>query len=262
MLIFLYGPDSYRRGLKQKEILEKYKAKHSALTIDRFDLSEGEEEEKERCEDFLKNRSLFDSHKLAVITSPFLSDANLRMHANDANIILLLVSDKAPPEEWQWLLEKPVISQEFELLTGSAWKRFINQEIVDRKLTLDSQIINALATVYQGDSWGLVTELDKLALLNIGTSDVPNIDAMLRTSDVQNIGFIDLIKTISWRGNLSTKIPALEMLLHNEDHGKVFNILAAFTSGAKKIQMADYDVAIKSGKLDYETALIDFVLER
>jgi len=251
VLIFLYGPDSYRRGLKQREILEKYKAKHSALTIDRFDLSEGEEEEKERCEDFLKNRSLFDSHKLAVITSPFLSDANLRMHANDANIILLLVSDKAPPEDWQWLLKKSVICREFKLLTGSAWKEFIDQHAVSRGLTLNPQVINALATTYQGDSWGLVTELDKLALCNFQFS---MINFQLRYD------FIDLIKKISWQRDLSTKIPALEMLLHNEDHGKVFNILAAFTSGAKKIQMADYDVAVKSGKLDYETALVDFVL--
>ena len=253
MLIFLYGPDSYRRCLKQREIIEKYKAKHSALTIDRFDLSE--EEEIERFRGFIKNNSLFDSHKLALITNIWLCESHnleIKKFTEIKEITLLIVADKAPPEDWRWLLKKSVICREFKLLTGSLWERFISQQAVSRGLTLSPQLINALATTYQGDSWSLVTELDKLALLVNYESGIMNYGL--------KYNFIDLIKTISWREDFSIKIPALEMLLHNDDPAKIFNMLAAFTSGSQKIKMADYDVAVKSGKLDYETALLDFTI--
>ena len=238
MIIFLYGPDSYRRQQKQREIIEKYKAKHSALTIDRFDLDE--EGAPDRLKEFLEARSLFGGKKLAIISGWDDQAAVL----DDESLVLLVSTEKGDPP-------KGAKGEEFKNLEGAAWEKFINQQAVSRQLTLSPQVINGLVTAYQGDSWGLITELDQLTLCNF---QLPIFNFQLRYD------FIDLIKQISWKGDLSTKIPALEILLHNEDPGKIFNLLAAFTGSSQKIQMADYDVAVKSGKLDYEAALIDFVL--
>jgi len=40
---------------------------------------------------------------------------------------------------------------------------------------------------------------------------------------------------------------------------KIFNILAA-QAGEKIPRMADYDIAVKSGKLDYEEVLLDLAI--
>ena len=236
MIIFLYGPDSYRRGQKQREIIAKYKVKHSALTVDRFDL--GEEGAFDQLKDFLGARSLFGGKKLAVISGwddkIWLSQSHILA---DDNVVLLVSTASDPFTATGGEPPAGAKTEEFKNLEGAAWKKFVNQQVVSRELTLSPQVINSLATAYQGNSWNLVTELDKLSLS-------PN--KLQPTTYNLTYDFIDLIKQISWRGDLSTKIPALEMLLHNEDPGKIFNLLAAFASGHKKIQMANYDVAVKS----------------
>ena len=61
-------------------------------------------------------------------------------------------------------------------------------------------------------------------------------------------------------GDLQTKISTLERLLAEKGDGaKIFNVLA-YQKKEHIVQFADYDVAIKSGKIDYEEALLDFVL--
>jgi hypothetical protein len=49
-------------------------------------------------------------------------------------------------------------------------------------------------------------------------------------------------------------------LLENEDAAKVFNMAGGWAKGGNKIRMADYDVAVKSGKLEFADALADYVL--
>ena len=40
----------------------------------------------------------------------------------------------------------------------------------------------------------------------------------------------------------------------------IFNSLAYIAKGKDIVRMADYDVAVKSGNLEYEEALTDFVI--
>lgn len=255
MIIFLYGPDSYRRLQKQKEITSQYKNKHSSLTIDKFDLDEDGEDS--RLKDFIESRSLFDSYKLAVISNLLIYETNRITDNNLYDIVsryigtkevALLVSEaNEPKKEWKFLLEKPVISQQFDNLTTEQFKKFISGEAGKRNLILKQEILNSLANQHEGDTWGLITELDKLALL---ASHSPPPASQLRYD------FFSLINKLS-RGGFSERLKALEILLNKEDSAKVFNVLAY--SGNKK-KFAEYDLAVKSGKLDYETALLDFAI--
>ena len=58
MVIYLYGPDSYRRKEKEKEIISKYKEKHLSVTVDKFELES--DDDFSSFKNFLKNQSLFD----------------------------------------------------------------------------------------------------------------------------------------------------------------------------------------------------------
>ena len=63
--------------------------------------------------------------------------------------------------------------------------------------------------------------------------------------------------------NIASRLSLLEELLsRSEDPAMIFNIMAVspFADKAWKEKIADYDVAVKSGKLEYDEALLDMIL--
>ena len=68
MIIFLYGPDDYRRLQKKREILAEFKKKHSDLGVCIFDMTSGATDD---LEEFLRAQSIFENKKLAVIENLF-----------------------------------------------------------------------------------------------------------------------------------------------------------------------------------------------
>src|SRR3989338_7935126 len=176
MIIYLYGPDSYRRQEKLKSIIADYKKKHSAFAVERLDLENKEDWDK--LKDFIKSRSLFDELKLGIVengsalngsaSSPLRKEyiSLLRENINAKEPILLVLDDKAPNKDFKFLLDKPVISQEFENYDYQKFGIFIQMEAKKRGIGLDAECQNLLAQMYSGNTWGLITELDKLALLD------------------------------------------------------------------------------------------------
>ena len=68
--------------------------------------------------------------------------------------------------------------------------------------------------------------------------------------------------TIKHKASLPARLSAMTKLLEREDAAKLFNVLASQVDVQDKNLMADYDVAIKSGRLEYEEVLTEFVLGR
>lgn len=247
MIIYLYGPDSYRRQEKLKEIVANYKKKHLAITIDKF--AEGEFG---RLEDFIKNQSLFDEFKLAIIfesaslrTAP--ENKNfaelLKTHLNSKSTILAISVDKKLPKEFGFLLEKSVVSQSFEELSGLYLENFIKKEAEKRGMKLSPDVFRKLIIANRSDLWGIVNDLDKLEL-----------GGKLEDGLVEP-EFFSLINRAK-RGDIT----ALEILLSKQEPAMIFNIIASQAGPDLKEKMANYDVAIKSGKLEYEEALLDVIL--
>lgn len=253
MIVFLYGSDSYRRDRKMRLLVAEYRKKHSGLSVDFFDVSEGALWDDVRGA--VKNRSLFDVKKLVVFNvrggEIFVKEEIkwLKALAADTEETLFIAADAAPLKSFAFLLTAPVHAQEFTELSGAELKVFVETEAKRRGLAMLPTALARLAAEYRGDVWGLMTEMDRLAL-----SSVRDFISEKTTPD----DFISAIKTIAYgsAGSLAT----LERMIAHEDPAKIFNVLASFTAGEKKRRMADYDAAIKFGLQDYESALTDFVV--
>ncbi len=258
MLVFLYGPDSYLREAKAREIVRGYRAKRSGLSIGRFDIGTERDPEGVLAEAraFVRNVSLFESAKLAILRiSSFASllkdDISwLRASRDTEGLSLLVIADAAPPKALSFLAEPPAIAQEFKPLSGEDLRRHIGREASLRGMRLSDEEASRLHALHGSDLWAIATELDVLALA----------DPLNRTISLNpSADFMRTLQALS-RGTSREKVPALVRLMRDNDPGKTFNVLAAFLSGEKKRLMADYDVMIKRGTLDYETALLDFVI--
>lgn len=249
MIIYLYGLDSYRRLQKLNSVISEYRAKHSALTVDHFDLTE--EGSLERLKDFSGGQSLFGETKLGAVHG--LEDAGkeiadfLKLAAEKKSITLAISTDEKPKKEFDFLLKRPVIAQEFSPLKTAELTLFIKKEMAARDIKPNVALTEDLIASYGGDTWGIVTELDKIALGGKFEAEI---------AVPQFFSLIQRVKS----GPLASRLSALAYLLENEEPAAVFNVTASIADPELKVKMADYDVAIKSGKLEYEEVLLDLVI--
>ena len=265
MIIFLYGPDSYRRGKRLGNILEEYKNKHSGFSRDVFDLSE--EGEFERLKDFAGQMLIFDSKKMAVLKDAFDADPKLlrdffKKYLDTKEITILISEEKAAPAELKTILSKSYLIEKFEELKGEKFKFFIQKEAREKGVNLSQQAAYFLADSFNGNILGAVNELEKLGLA-FGNKEIKTADLFEVGDYRQSPNIFSFINSVAGGWNIPQKIAALEELfLAQEEPAKVFNFLAA----GKRLQLdlleklADYDVAVKSGKLDYDEVLLDLAL--
>ena len=258
MIIFLYGADSYRRAQKLKMMVSEYEKKHSIFAKSVCDLAA--EGGVLKLKDLLSTQSLFDPLRLVVATNPFLVDkeevknlkAILKNSLENKAVVLILESDEKPKKEFSFLLEKPAQAQEFELLVGKQLENFVRREMMVLGLSVPEHLFREILNFYATDIWGLITELRVASLAGKTSRELEN-----KLDDGGNI--FNKIAELK-RGSLRITLPTLERLLYGEDAAKIFNMLAYQMSANEKARFADYDVAIKSGKLDYPEALLEYVL--
>lgn len=249
MLIYLYGPDAYRRQKKLKSIIETYQKKHSMLTIEHFLMEK--ENEMNRLQDFLKGQSLFGEAKLGVVHDPEEAEGLgpiLKSILDDKTNTLIVISEKKLGAGFPFLFKKPTLTESFEILKGVKLATAIRNEAAARRINVEEKTIFLLAETYGGDLFAIVNELEKMAL---GSDFAPH---------PKDPPFFALIQTLKSRGSLGLKLSALAYLLENEEPAAIFNITAAIADPSLKIKMADYDIAVKSGKLEYEEVLTDLVI--
>jgi len=268
MIIFLYGPDSYRRREKLKEYIERYKAKYNALSLNNFYLDQ--EVDWGKLKDFSKSQSLFESSRLGVVSGiGNLEGADqkeliniLKENLEYKDLTLIINEGKKPTKDFNFLLKNPVIFWEFENLIGAELQKFLQQEIGKRNLNVDKEGQNLLVQVYAGDVWGLLTELDKLSFL-----DERIITAAVLERHVNialPVDIFSLINQIRNSGQIGVRLSLLEELFsRSQDPAMIFNIMAVspYSDFSWKQRMADYDSAVKSGKLEYQEVILSLVLE-
>lgn len=256
MIIFIYGPDSYRRLRKQLELQEAYRKKKGNLSKEQFNMED--KDAIEAFKGFMANQSMFGDGKFAVILNAYeIADSKqfkeiLKNELKSEASVILINAEGKPPAALKFLLEEPVKSQSFEALQGPALKHFINKEAIQRRLKLSTSIIDSLQETFQSDTWSIITELDKLML----TGNFIEARGIKRE-------FYPLVNTLKSDKDIRKRLVALEIILSDrrDDPAKVFNA-ASYGSRNKKeaATFADYDISVKSGKLDYEEALVDFAL--
>jgi DNA polymerase III delta subunit len=264
MIIFLYGPDDYRRSEKKRSLIAEFSKKRSEIGLGVFDLEE--KNTLEPLAEFLKTQSIFETTKLAVLENAFEIDAPklakiLKPFIEAKNITILIAEKDKPVKALAFLLEKSTISQKFETLAGAEWLAFIKSEAKKNDAKLTDSAAQFLGTIYEGNTWGLVTELQKLGGFAAGNATAKVLDK--KDLDVFDFevapnywGLINGLKSF----DMKNRLYAFEkMLASNDPPAKIFNILASQWQ-EKTPHMAEYDLAVKSGKVDYDEALVDLLI--
>ena len=153
--------------------------------------------------------------------------------------------------------------EEFPNFEAEKLRFFIQKEAKERKAILTPGTVNFLAEVYKNDSWGLVNELDKISLI----SPISPVDII----DLKKIGdynyespdIFAFINAVSRNWSLARRMNTLEKLfISQEEPVKIFNIFASLNWLPRQIikKLADCDIMVKSGKMDYEEVLVDLAL--
>jgi len=172
MIIFLYGPDTYRSQQKLNEIIEHYQKVHkSGLNLRYFD---GDSEKSLNFQDFrneIETASMFREKKLLVLKDIFsnkdFQEEFLKQRekfVNSGNIILIYErkqADKKSP--FFKFLKKNSESQEFEPLEGPKLSSWIKKEFKQYNSKTDSEALAKLIEYVGNDLWRMSNEIRKLA---------------------------------------------------------------------------------------------------
>ena len=285
MIIFLYGSDDYRRELKKREIVAEFRGRRTDLGLGIFSAEGGSASGGdflwlEEFREFLINQSLFQTAKMAVgsglfetLDSSFVKTAAGKDFINilkgvleNKNITVLISEKDKPVKALDFLLKAPVLVQAFEILKGKEWESFVRAEVKKREINISPDGARFLAQVYEGDTWRLITELDKIQFLG---------GREIQIKDLEDLGveqapnFWGLILGFKSR-DVAARLWALEKVFGtNDPPAKIFNILAyqlpSFAKASegearKNWSMAEYDLMVKSGKIEYEEALVDLMI--
>src|SRR3989344_1463956 len=260
MIIFLYGPDDYRREEKRSSIQEEFLKKYSSLSLGRFDVSS--EDGFKEFKNFVRNKSLFEAKKIVVLESALEIDAPneliklIASFLGDKNTTIILSEKGKPTKAFSSLLEKPALAQEFRHLEGKDWEQFISGIAKKNEVVLDDSARLFLARVYAGNSWGLATEVQKLSSLGKKTIAKADLEGTMLEAAPDFWSVMNGLKS----HEIGRRLFVLEKLFAaHEPAAKIFNILSSVWKERAR-EFADYDLKIKSGKLDYEEVLVSAVL--
>ena len=179
----------------------------------------------------------------------------MEKYGESKNITLLISESKKPVKAYSFLLKLPVRAQEFALLAGPKWESFIRDDSRLQGITLTASAAKFLAEAFQGNAWGLATELQKIGTFkkNIDRSDL---DELGLAAAPNYWGLLNGVKGYDMR----VRLASLETVFATGDPApKLFNILASQWK-EKTEPCAKYDIAIKSGKIEYEEALVDLII--
>jgi DNA polymerase III delta subunit len=271
MIIFLYGPDSYRRREKLKEIVAQYRKDHQSVGFFDFKTKDSDDEF-DKLREFCASHSLFENVKLAVVENILadfaVSDDKknqksatvfLKSNLENKELTVLISESKAPPQAFDLLLKKPVLSQEFKHFSADQFEFFIKKEAEMRGLKLTADALTFLAENFKEDSWGVINELEKLSLFNEKNFNSRRLREVVDYNrPIHSNEFFNQIKNLLWSRSFEQRLVNLEFLLHGSEPAKIFNFLASFSTNSLELtrKFADYDIAVKSGKMEYEEALM------
>ena len=168
MIIFLYGPDTYRSRQKLNEIIEHYKKIHkSGLNLRYFEAGNL------NFQDFkneVETISMFREKKLVVLKDIF-SNKDFQEEflkqgekfVNSANIILIYEKKEIDKKNsFLKFLKKNSESQEFELLEGQRLKNWVKKEFEKYQAQIDLKVIDELINFVGSNLWQMESEIKKL----------------------------------------------------------------------------------------------------
>ncbi len=170
MIIFLYGPDSFRSRQKLNEIVAQYKEKHKkAFNLKFFDCDE-QKVDIAGLKDELRQTSMFKEKKLLVVSNLF-GDTTLKEKflkeakdfvASDEVILIYEPGEIKAADKLLKFLIKEAKAQEFKALDDRNLRIWIKKEVQDQKGKIEDLAIDVLCDYAGSDLWQLSNEISKL----------------------------------------------------------------------------------------------------
>ncbi|MFH1161679.1 MAG: hypothetical protein V1696_00140 [Candidatus Jorgensenbacteria bacterium] len=272
MLIFLYGSDSYRRTENLRALVAEYRAKYPMLDLLSVDL-EDVPDDWMRARDFLNQPSMFAEKKMLTVRGGgHIGEKGwvkaLKGELANENTLVLISDREKPLKALAFLLEpeKPSRSQEFKELEleGRTLELFVKREAGVRGLKFSPDALSFFLSYLSAcpdRSARAVNELDRFTLAGltfpVTRAAVEELIWWTPSEEVFRVAHRMLASPKNVRQNLAL----LENLFVREGGYRVFNSLAYAAEGIAAERLADYDVSVKSGGLEYEEALTEFVID-
>ncbi|MDD4930799.1 MAG: hypothetical protein PHG66_01420 [Candidatus Colwellbacteria bacterium] len=260
MIVLITGGDSWRRKKQFKDIALRFKEKHGGSGLRFFDMSS---EETSDLIGFIRGRSMFDPLSMAAVDGLNVGDMDkediaslgiaLKKASSDREMTVLISMEEDPSSVF--FLEKEDIfnSWNFEPLKGAELSALVLKEATLKGLKLSVSDVNSVISALSGDLWGIGNELDRLALSG----------GLVSSDRYAGLNYFAALNSFKFGNNPLARLAALELLLTKlkEDPARVFNGLAYsaprdIPSETWSRTMADLDIAVKSGKMDYTEALV------
>lgn len=247
MLLYLYGPDAYRRGRAVREsIVAPFKKKYPYGEVRVFDFSEQDAlDELGR----FSGGGLFAKAALALVTHP--GDGGkqalgfLKSKKEDPLVTVVVIAEKKLNKDFAFL----GAGLSFDELESPAFLAFLKAEAKHEQLAVSDTQIKTIGAMFAGDTWGAMTELRRVACGGVLAE---------RAIPFDFVGSMSALTQAS--GETSRRLRALALLLENDDAMKTFHMAGGWARGRDKVVMADYDVLVKTGRLEAPEALTAYAL--
>ncbi len=166
MILFLYGPDTFRSKRKLEEIIERYKKIHkSGLNLIFLDLEE------KKYQDFIENFqpvAMFREKKLIVLKNASKNPSfkenfqkEIKNFKNSKEIILFYEGEITEDNFFKKIKENSKW-QEFGILEGEKLKLWVKREIKKLGGEIEERALDKLIEFVGSDLWRMENEIKKL----------------------------------------------------------------------------------------------------
>ncbi len=203
MILFLFGPDTYRSRQKIKEVIEEYKKRHqSGLNFIKIDFKERDFSDFKQA---VETVSMFDEKKLIVIEEVFqqseysqeelLDYLKKRKLSSDKNSIVIFWAEEIKPNSglFKFLKNKTKV-QEFKLLQPYKLKEWIKKYIKGQRADIESQAVEKLVDYIGSDLWRMSNELDKLIVFSKRKIKAQDVEQLIKPKiDIKIFSIIDAL---------------------------------------------------------------------
>ncbi|MGB9743421.1 MAG: DNA polymerase III subunit delta [Minisyncoccales bacterium] len=175
MLIFLYGPDTYRSRQKLKEIIAHYQKIHSSglnlISLNGSDLKFND------FQDIFQQSSMFDEKKLVIIANlannhdfkeKFLENYKEFLSAKDL-IVFYEEAKVSEKDKFFNFLKEKTKTQHFALLAGEKLKNWLKKELIQQGVKIEPVALDKLIEFVGNDLWQINNEINKLVNYKKGT---------------------------------------------------------------------------------------------
>lgn len=238
MIIFIYGPDTFRSKNKLKEIVDHYKELRGGINLDYFDF------EKNNLEEFkssLQTVSMFKEKRLVVIKNLFLNKeskakiSKIIKNLKDSEDIFIIYEEGEMNEKNALFVDikKNSDSQEFSLLKGETLIKWLRKEFAVYNKEVSIDVLNELVNFIGNDMWQLNNEIKKLSSF-CRDKKITKEDVKLLVNQKIETAIFKTIDAIALR---NTKMASLLIHRHLEEGENPLYLLSMIISQFRNLLM-------------------------